>query len=577
MNEEERPELPEEFYRLLSAWCDGTIDADELQELEAALRRGAAYESAYLAYMDQHAILSARMLRDQGPDRATEAMHAAAFELGWNEGERAVRHSDSRKTHGEDAHRSRRIISMSNRSWIAAACLLLAITLGLIAWPGRRNERKPQSVATLAARPDPSATALATVVKLDGVRWEGPSPSIEGEGAIVGLERFRFTQGAITLAFLSGVTLSVEGPADLELLAIDRVFCRRGKLRARVPQGAEGFVVTTPGSSVVDLGTEFALNVEDGGKAQVMVFEGKAEAAVLGTAGNPERSQLVKPSKAFEIDPGTGDITEAEARAEAFVHFPVLVAPVLSLESSYAEAVRSSRPWGYWRFETKTEDLTPNEIEGRPPLRITGSVEIVATGPGKGNHCAEFADDGKNRFLTLDGLWKPAPDPGFGFELWVMSQDYRHATLVSLLAETPTGMFRHFSLLELTTRGHPFNSRSPRVRFLHRWPPGGDGGLNIYSNVSYVPYRWHHLVSQSNGARMELYIDGVLAHSRPLNHERATAQCQLLLCRLKPLDQPYEHARPFSGRIDEFAVYDRPLSSAEVVDHFLNGSPPISP
>ena len=61
----------------------------------------------------------------------------------------------------------------------------------------------------------------------------------------------------------------MEGPADLELIAIDRVFCRRGRLRTRVPDGAEGFVVSGPGSAVMDLGTEFALNVEADGKARV--------------------------------------------------------------------------------------------------------------------------------------------------------------------------------------------------------------------------------------------------------------------------------------------------------------------
>ena len=33
------------------------------------------------------------------------------------------------------------------------------------------------------------------------------------------------------IAFLSGVMLTLEGPADVDLVAIDRIFCRRGKLR----------------------------------------------------------------------------------------------------------------------------------------------------------------------------------------------------------------------------------------------------------------------------------------------------------------------------------------------------------
>ena len=71
--------------------------------------------------------------------------------------------------------------------------------------------------------------------------------------AVVTAGRIRFQEGRLTLAFFSGVSLTVEGPADLELLAGDRVFCHYGKLRARVPHGAEGFTVRTAGYEVVDL------------------------------------------------------------------------------------------------------------------------------------------------------------------------------------------------------------------------------------------------------------------------------------------------------------------------------------
>src|SRR5581483_6056356 len=112
--------------------------------------------------------------------------------------------------------------------------------------------------------------------------------------------RFRLRAGRASLSFFSGVTLTLEGPADVELIAMDRVFCHRGRLRARVPAGAEGFVVASPGSAVVDLGAEFGLNVEADGTAQVMVFEGVAEAALLDAAGSPKQTQLVEQSEAFE-------------------------------------------------------------------------------------------------------------------------------------------------------------------------------------------------------------------------------------------------------------------------------------
>jgi hypothetical protein len=363
--------------------------------------------------------------------------------------------------------------------------------------------------------------------------------------------------------------LTMEGPADLELVSIDRVFCHRGRLRARVPQGAEGFVVAAPGSSVVDLGTEFALNVEDDGRARVMVFEGEAEAAVLGAAGTSERSQLVEQSKAFDIDPLKGDITEAVASIEGFVTSPDLAAPALDLDPSYRDAVLRSRPWGYWRFEAMADDAVANEVAGGPPLRATGPVHIAdAT---RGNGCVEFDAGGAVKFLELDGRWEPPLDPGYAVELWAMSEEYNHSTIVALLAPTGGPNLGHFSLLELLACGrYPFPA-SATMRFLHRWPPGGKGGVSVQNGITYTIYRWHHLVAQGRGDRMEFYMDGLLTRSRPLDPDRSTAPCRMVLGRLfsSPSNKSEPEAfRPFHGRLDEVAIYDHPLSAEEVRDHY---------
>lgn len=227
--------------------------------------------------------------------------------------------------------RSRDERNRSGRPWLswtvaAAACVATLVIGGLIA---RRPGAEPlpaqpplqhQSVAGDSAAPVSRAPAtpggLAMVVKLDDVLWvprEGPHPS---EGELVASGRLQFRSGRITLSMLTGVVLVVEGPADFELVALDKVYCRRGRIRARVPKGAEGFVVASAASAVIDLGTEFALNVEADGKSRVMVFEGLAEAALLDAAGSPKRTQLVTKSKEFELDPGKDRIAESVARPE---------------------------------------------------------------------------------------------------------------------------------------------------------------------------------------------------------------------------------------------------------------------
>jgi hypothetical protein len=437
----------------------------------------------------------------------------------------------------------------------------------------------PGDPATAAEPPRLALSrGFAVVIRLDGAEWEpgeGRRPSV---GDLLAGGRLGLRSGRMILGLLSGVTLTLEGPADLELLSIDRVHCRRGRLRTYVPRGAEGFIVTTPGSAVVDLGTEFGLNVDGEGRARLMVFKGEAEAAVLNAAGAPARSQMVAERRAFAIDPRSGRIDEAAARPADFVATPVLAPAPLALGDSYREAVLADGPWAYWRFEAMDGGAVANEVAGRPPLRANGPVRLVDVGDR--NRCLEFGPDPAEQSLEMGGLWGPPSDPGYAVELWALPARIGHAALVSLIAPGPPAEdYKHLFLVELTSNDRQSLVSPGLFRFLHRWPPGASGGDNLFSARHYVPYRWHHVVAQRSGARMELYVDGVAAPWISPLSALATEPCRVLLGRLKPVPRPSGrvHSRPFVGLIDELALYDRPLSAEEVRRHYEQGSGGAAP
>ena len=87
-------------------------------------------------------------------------------------------------------------------------------------------------------------------------------------------------------------------------------------------------------------------------------------------------------------------------------------------------------------------------------------------------------------------------------------------------------------------------------------------GDNTYSKDPYVPYRWHHIVGQINRDRIELFKDGELSASLSIRPEHGDVPCHLVLGRLTV--RPGSGGsidRPFIGRMDEVAVYDRPLTA----------------
>jgi hypothetical protein len=561
-----------ERFRLLSGWCDGALSEAEIHRLDTLVRTDPEFRDFYVKFMDQHAVLAAAVL-PVGDVRLMLQCPGAACDEPSKKRDAVQAKSGS----AFRVHRARRLprVPRAWRRWaIAAAALLLA---GLFAWSWPIGRPRPAIVTGPAVAGDPPSLALArgfaVVIQLQDAQWEPDEGQRPSEGDLLGAGRLVLHSGRMMLGLLSGVTLTLEGPADLELLSIDRVHCRRGKLRTRVPRGAEGFIVTTPGSAVVDLGTEFGLNVAADGKARVMVFKGEAEAAVLNGAGVPVRSQQVGERREFEIDPRSGQIEQAEARPVDFVVPSTLTPAPLELDASYSETVLAAGPWAYWRFEAIDHGSVASEIPNRPSLLAYGPVKL--TGASEQNRSFEFGPDEAEQSLTMDGLWEPRSDPGYAVELWALPARIGHAALASLIAPgTPGEDSKHLFLVELTASDRQSLFSPGLIRFLHRWPPGDSGGDNAFSTRHYVPNRWHHIVAQKSGGRLELYVDGVQSQSVTPKSASASEPCRLLLGRLKPLPRPpgRVHSRPFVGSIDELALYNRPLAADEVQRHYKLGT-----
>ena len=558
---------------LLAAWLGRETDPLRREALLSRLRLDEAFRRSFV---DEIRMLG--MLKTvQSPESRWLRLED---ELGWSSSESApVEPLEDRVIRRLDAPpRRRRWPSPSAiRGGAIAAAALLAVVLWARSWPWHAPEPPgPTPPAASQAYPKVDASAgLAMVVKLDGVGWGPSGDPHPGEGDVLAAGRFRFESGRALLSMLTGVVLDVEGPADVELVSDAKVICRRGRVRARVPAGAEGFLVLGPSSAVVDLGTEFGLNVGLDGKMRGRVFKGKLEAALLDSAGSPRRSYLLDATKArsstaFEVDSASETI-EAIATSEGFLAASSPVVPPLPLGDDYPAAVLEARPWGYWRFESLAEGATPNEVPGRPPLLATGPVRLAGPeGPGS-NRCVEFRPGEAPRFLAMERDWHPTWHSGFAVEFWCLSEAIGHASLVGLVS--PGDSDHHVFLMELTSRNRLTIHKPASVRLLHRWPPGWEGGDNSYSRQPYVPYRWHHLVGQVLSDRIELYKDGEPTTLPSGTPDDADVPCRLIVGRLTALaGSGLSVDRPFVGRIDEFALYDRPLEAEEIRDHYRRGA-----
>ncbi|MCZ2340806.1 MAG: DNRLRE domain-containing protein [Bacteroidales bacterium] len=223
--------MDDELRALCSAAVEGRLTDAETQRLEVRVRSAPEALRFYTAFLHMHAVLT------------------------WNAGG-----SETHPSSPEPQQLGPQVRTWRRRFLVActlAACLLVAIFLV------RSRDTSPVAFATL------------TDAKAD--KWGGGTlPTVIGSR--LGTGRLHLVEGLATLSFDNGARVRLEGPAELELVSGSHCTLHGGRLVAKVPPPAIGFVVDTPTAKLIDLGTEFGVNVRDHQTADVQVFNGLVDA-----------------------------------------------------------------------------------------------------------------------------------------------------------------------------------------------------------------------------------------------------------------------------------------------------------
>ncbi|MFK7765851.1 MAG: LamG-like jellyroll fold domain-containing protein [Mariniblastus sp.] len=146
------------------------------------------------------------------------------------------------------------------------------------------NRTQPSMQSTIDIAAEQKGVALLTkdvnAVWNEGGKIQIGKPIAPG---MVGLK-----EGLIQIDFFCGATMILEGPARLEITDENSGFVHYGKLRVFVPEQAKGFTLLSKQCEVVDLGTEFAMNVDSEKGAEVHVLEGEVRVKDASADANEE-------------------------------------------------------------------------------------------------------------------------------------------------------------------------------------------------------------------------------------------------------------------------------------------------
>ena len=514
--------------RLISAQIDERLDAEGRAELDGLLKASKEARDFYRRVLNVHFALlkleepkEIARLREELPDP-----------------------EEFPQRYGRMKYALRTFQSIAAVLAVAFGALLLNHRKGGEASDGSREE-----------------AVLARIYLEEDVVWSEQTTAREGEELRSGM--VEILEGKLSFRYENGATIALQGPARFELESGTEAFAHFGKIAAKFPTAARGFLINSPQAAVVDLGTEYALNVDGNGVSEVMVYEGEVTASVLGEDGYTLRSIELEENESAKVDGVAETISEIGTALGDFIRIHRFEAEELPLEDGYRASVLRSKPVAYWRFDDAAGNEAASEVGGFRG-RFSEGVKLSGLGPNralhfptgvKGNFIAEEAFEGINR-------------GEYSIEFWVNLATFDRMALVSLVSDETKMMDgavgqSHLSFLEAEDVPYDLKHKPQAFRFLHRYPVKTHG-RNAFTSLQYAPGRWYYLAAVKRSDRMQLYVDGVLAREVEAGPNSDESRYRLVAGQL----DAFRKQRNFNGKLDELAVYDRALEAGEIEARF---------
>lgn len=168
----------------------------------------------------------------------------------------AARQADEAQFEWNVRQRIHKVVIRRRLAWASAAAAVL-LAAGLFTWMGL---------------PDP----VATVSRVESFQ-AAPLPTA-GDTLARGAG-LRIDAGLVELDLQGRGRMIVEGPAHVEFISPGSATLHKGRVLLRVNEAGHGYRLDTPQGTVIDLGTEFGVFVEDEtGDVETHVLEGEVKA-----------------------------------------------------------------------------------------------------------------------------------------------------------------------------------------------------------------------------------------------------------------------------------------------------------
>ena len=403
---------------------------------------------------------------------------------------------------------------------------------------------------------NPVKPVVAVLTESRNAVWAGSDALIEGDDIRQGPLALSSGYAGITLT--NGVEIVMHGPVTIDIESETQVFLSRGSIFSKVSKGAGEFLVRTAGATVVDYGTEFAVEVDSSGSTAAHVFVGEVElrAGADIVKHGPVKRLLAKQAAAVDV---AGTITDVKFAPEQYV---------TSVPSKYDMAVLDSDPAAYWRF-ANFGDFPVNEINLTTyDASYVGNIDFTDSSDlNRDIHSQALKLDGQGGHVSVKIDWQN-PNRGWSYSMWIRPE---------LLADMQDRSNHYYILVGEGRYGYLNVSDDGTLEHCYRYNDG-TADFRQVGKENIVSGRWYHIaMTVDNDGTKRLYINGTEA-SEPIEKENTSlgtgSSCKEIIIGTvfeeSPAFKKGPMDKPFKGDISQVALYGRTLSQKEIKKLYLS-------
>ncbi len=364
---------------------------------------------------------------------------------------------------------------------------------------------------------------------------------------------YELLKGLVEIEYRSGAVLVVRAPATFDLVYEACIRIEDGQLAAHVPKAAIGFRIESPGATVIDLGTDFAVQAVKQKESEVHVFNGEVLVDLHGAKGLSADLLRLATGEAARVDYFTGMPSGIDLDNQQFLR------SLREDDSSYARAVVALDPVVYYRMEptgdgTRLIDASASGANAKihfgratAPVWTAGRVGAALTLGGPAQETYAAASE-----------YPQAEGDALTVAAWVYARARpRWASIAKNWAggDNDHGQF-HFGLYDDDGE-------------LEAHMVDDEGKEIVVRDTLPLPLNtWHHVAFVADGTELRLYRNGRQVDSKPYYKLHRDPRIKALAIGTKlnlAGDAPEERDfNMWDGHLDELAIFNHALTAEQI-------------